>query len=130
MFKNARTRLVEGGRLGPDTARSYQIECLLYNVPNPLLAGSYRLSYSSALYWLSYHDLTRLPSQDNQFLMFDRGWPAPSLPSGRPDGFQANTALPHFDGLDQEEHSEPSRRPRNGPQQQFRDILCIQGLVE
>ena len=73
MFKNARAQLVKDGRLGPDTARSYHLECLLYNVPNRLLAGSYQLAYSSALYWLRDNDLTRFASQDKQFLVFDRG---------------------------------------------------------
>ena len=73
MFKNARAQLVEEGRLGPDTARSYHIECLLYNVPNRLLACSYGSAYSSALYWLRDNNLTRLPSQDQQVLLFDSG---------------------------------------------------------
>ena len=73
MFKNARAQLVEEGRLGSDRARSYHIECLLYNVPNRLLAGSYQSAYSSALYWLSDNDLARFPSQDKQVLVFDRG---------------------------------------------------------
>ena len=73
MFKNARAQLVKDGQLGPDTARSYHLECLLYNVPNRFLAGSYRSAYSSALYWLRDNDLTRFASQDKQFLVFDRG---------------------------------------------------------
>ena len=73
MFKNARAQLIEEGRLGPDTARSYQIECLLYNVPNRLLAGSYRSTYSSVLYWLRDNDLTRFSSQDKHVLVFDSG---------------------------------------------------------
>ena len=73
MFKNARAQLFEEGRLGPDTARSYHIECLLYDVPNRLLTGSYQSAYSSALYWLRDNDLTRFASQDRQVLVFDRG---------------------------------------------------------
>ena len=73
MFKNARAQLVEEGRLGPDTARSYHIECLLYNVPNRLLTGSHQSAYSSALYWLRDNDLKRFASQDKQLLVFDRG---------------------------------------------------------
>ena len=73
MFKNARAQLIEEGRLGPNSARSYQIDCLLYNVPNRLLAGSYRSAYSSALYWLRDSDLSRFASQDKQVLVFDCG---------------------------------------------------------
>ena len=72
-FKNARAQLVEEDRLAPAAARSYHIECLLYNVPNRLLTGSYQSAYSSALYWLRDNDLTRFPSQDKQVPVFDRG---------------------------------------------------------
>ena len=73
MFKNARAQLVEEGRLGPDAARSYHIECLLYNVPNRLLTGRYQTAYSSALHWLRDNDVTRFASQDRQVLVFDQG---------------------------------------------------------
>ena len=71
MFKNARSQLIEEGSLGPDTARSYQIECLLYNVPDQLLAGSYQSAYSSALYWLDKNDLARFSCQNKLVPMFD-----------------------------------------------------------
>ena len=73
MFKNARAQLVEEGRLLPAAARSYHIECLLYNVPHGLLRGSPQSAYSSALYWLRENDLTRLSCQNKLFLMFDGG---------------------------------------------------------
>ena len=78
MFKNARTQLVEEGRLGPATARSYHIECLLYNVPDSLLGGSYQSAYSSALYWLDRNDLTQFSCQNKLVRLFDGGpdsWP-------------------------------------------------------
>ena len=73
MFKNARAQLVEEGRLGQATARSYQIECLLYNVPNRLLTGSYQSVYSSALYWLSGNDLSRFTCQNKLVRLFGGG---------------------------------------------------------
>ena len=73
IFKNARAQLVEEGRLGPATARSYQIECLLYNVPDRLLAGSCQSAYSSALYWLERNDLTRFSSQNKLVPLFAGG---------------------------------------------------------
>ena len=73
MFKNARAQLVEEGRLGPATARSYQIECLLYNVPDRLLGRSYQSAYSSALRWLGGNDLSRCLSQNKLVPMFDGG---------------------------------------------------------
>ena len=73
MFKNARARLVEESRLGPATARSYQIECLLYNVPDKLLGGSYQSAYSSALSWLNRNDLTHFSCQNKLVRLFDGG---------------------------------------------------------
>ena len=71
MFKNARAQLVEEGRLGPNAARSYQIECLLYNVPDRLLAGSYQSAYSSALNWLDRNEFTQFSCQNKLVPMFD-----------------------------------------------------------
>ena len=73
MFKNARAQLVEQGRLVPDTARSYQIECLLYNVPDRLLAGSYQSVYSSALYCLRRNDLSGFLCQNKLIPLFGDG---------------------------------------------------------
>ena len=73
MFKNARAQLVEEGRLAPATARSYQIECLLYNVPDRLLGHSYQWAYSSALCWLQRNDLSRFSSQNKLVPLFDGG---------------------------------------------------------
>ena len=73
MFKNARTQLVEEGRLGPATARSYHIECLLYNVSDSLLGGSYQSAYSSALYWLARNDIRQFSCQNKLVRLFDGG---------------------------------------------------------
>ncbi len=73
MFKNVRAQLVEEGRLGRDTARSYQIERLLYNVPDRLLARSYQYAYSSALYLLRGNDITRFSCQNRLVPMFGGG---------------------------------------------------------
>ena len=89
MFKNARAQLVEEGRLGSNTARSYQIECLLYNVPNRLLAGSYQSVYSSALDWLRRNDLTRFSCQNRLVPMF----------GGDPDSWNERDAKALIDAL-------------------------------
>ncbi len=73
MFKNARAQLVEEGRLGPATARSYQIECLLYNVPDGRLGGSHQSAYSSALHWLDRNDPSRFSCQNKMVPLFDGG---------------------------------------------------------
>ena len=73
MFKNARAQLVEEGRLATATARSYQIECLLYNVPDRLLGHSCQSSYSASLYWLTINDLSGFSCQNRLVPMFDDG---------------------------------------------------------
>ena len=73
MFKNARAQLVEEDRLAPAAARSYQIECLLYNVPDRLLGRSCQSAYSSALYWLRGNRLSQFSCQNGLVPMFDGG---------------------------------------------------------
>ena len=73
MFKNARAQLVEEDRLASATSRSYQIECLLYNVPDGLLRSSHQSAYSSALYSLRAHELWRFSSQNKLVPLFDSG---------------------------------------------------------
>lgn len=73
MFKNARAQLVEEGRLAPATARSYQIECLLYNVPDGRWGGSHQSAYSSALHWLDRNDPSRFYCQNKLVPLFDGG---------------------------------------------------------
>ena len=89
MFKNARAQLVEQGRLAPATARSYQIECLLYNVPDGLLGRSHQSAYSSALYWLQRNDLSRFSSQNELVPLFEGG----------PDSWNARDAGTLIDAL-------------------------------
>ena len=89
MAKNARAQLVEEGRLGPATARSYQIECLLYNVPDRLLGHSCQSAYSSALYWLRGNDLSQFSCQNGLVPLFD----------GSPDGWNNRDARSLIDAL-------------------------------
>ncbi len=89
MFKNARAQLVEEGRLAAATARSYHIECLLYNVPDGRLNGSHQSAYSSALYWLRGNDLTRFSCQNKLVAMFD----------GSPDSWNEKDARTLIDAL-------------------------------
>ena len=73
MFKNARAQLVVEDQLAPAVARSYQIECLLYNVPDGLLRSSHQSAYSSALYWLQGNDPSGFSSQNRIVALFDSG---------------------------------------------------------
>ena len=53
MFKGARNRLLESNALADDTAPSYFIECLMYNVPNTLFKNSLAETYVGTVEWLS-----------------------------------------------------------------------------
>ena len=52
MFKNARKRLIDRGMMLEDTAPSYFVECLLYNVPDDYFIGTFQERYSKILAWL------------------------------------------------------------------------------
>ena len=53
MFKAARNHLLESNTIAEDTAPSYFIECLMYNVPNSLFQSSLARTYVGAVNWLS-----------------------------------------------------------------------------
>lgn len=53
VFKNARTYLVERGRLDDNAAPSYFVECLLYNVPDSCFGRSNQETFIAAYNWLS-----------------------------------------------------------------------------
>ena len=52
MFKAARNHLLESNAVAEDTAPSYFIECLMYNVPNTLFKNSLGQTYIGAVNWL------------------------------------------------------------------------------
>ena len=52
MFKNARTYLIERGKIPKDLAPSYFLECFLYNVPDSKYTGSFRDIFLNVLKWL------------------------------------------------------------------------------
>lgn len=49
MFKNARKKLIKDDKITKDTAPSYFVECLLYNVPNSYFIGTYQDRYLAIL---------------------------------------------------------------------------------
>jgi len=51
MFKNARTYLVDHGMLSADTAPSYFLECLLFNVPDEEFASSFQTTFLNMPHW-------------------------------------------------------------------------------
>jgi predicted nucleotidyltransferase len=52
VFKNARDEAVDRGYIGEDTAPSYFVECLLYNVPDQYYNGGVRERYRGIVDWL------------------------------------------------------------------------------
>ena len=73
MFKAARNRLVERGRLKKADAPSYFIECLLYNVPDHLFKRELATSYTGILIWLKSAKLKGFECQNGQALLFGPG---------------------------------------------------------
>ncbi len=53
MFKNLRDCLIDEGLIGPETAPSYFLECLLYNVPDRCFVDYAPDSFYNVLDWLS-----------------------------------------------------------------------------
>lgn len=70
MFKNARNSLVSNGAIRGDTAPSYFLECLIYNVPDGKFGGSFRETYCNIVNWLNASDLTALVCQNGQLPLF------------------------------------------------------------
>lgn len=52
MFKNARTHMVDHDMIAKDTAPSYFVECLLYNVPDGKFSGDRQSTYVDVVNWL------------------------------------------------------------------------------
>ena len=72
MFKAARNRLVEEGRLKKEDAPSYFIECLLYNVPDELFKPKLGASYTGILHWLASARLEDFECQNGKARLFGR----------------------------------------------------------
>jgi hypothetical protein len=70
LFKNARTYLVDRGRISADLAPSYFLECLLYNVPNDRFGSSFQDTFCNVVSWLRNADLSCFICQNEQLLLF------------------------------------------------------------
>jgi hypothetical protein len=70
MFKNARTHLVEQELLASDTAPSYFLQCLLYNVPGTCFGTSYQHTYYNVVKWLRSADVGAFVCQNGQLPLF------------------------------------------------------------
>lgn len=74
MFKNARNYLEAQRRIGSDLAPSYFVECLAYNAPDRVFQPGFQETYCSIVNWMVETDLSNLPCQNGQQLLFG---PAP-----------------------------------------------------
>lgn len=70
MFKAARNRVLERDGLAEDSAPSYFVECLMYNVPNRLFKNSLSQTYVGTLNWLSTATLSEFKCQNQLVDLF------------------------------------------------------------
>jgi hypothetical protein len=70
MFKNARTYLVEHGRIPADLAPSYFLECLLYNVPDRKFVSNLGDTFRKIIDWLLRARLSDFVCQNGQIPLF------------------------------------------------------------
>ena len=70
IFKNARNKLIDDGKVVNNIAPSYFLECLLYNVPNSKYGANWQTTFSSILNWLKDADFDNLKTQSEQELLF------------------------------------------------------------
>ena len=70
MFKVARNQLIESNVIAEDTAPSYFVECLMYNVPNMLFKNSLAQTYVGAVNWLSTASLGEFKCQNRLVDLF------------------------------------------------------------
>jgi len=70
MFKAAPNHLEENNMIGEETAPSYFIECLLYNVPNELFRPWLIQSYEDITDYLSTANLERFQCQNGKRELF------------------------------------------------------------
>lgn len=67
IFKNMRSKLVEDGKLNKDTAPSYYIEGMLWNVPSDKFGKSYGDTFCNCVRWLYQTDRTKLTCANEQY---------------------------------------------------------------
>lgn len=67
IFKNMRSKLVEDGKLTKDTAPSYYIEGMLWNVPQDKFGSSYGDTFCNCLNWLRQTDRNKLTCANEQY---------------------------------------------------------------
>jgi hypothetical protein len=69
ILKNMRSRLVDDGKIAKDTAPSYYIEGMLWNVPDGKFGESYQDSFINSINWLKDTDRSKLLCANEQYLL-------------------------------------------------------------
>ena len=64
-----RSRLVDDGKIASDTAPSYYIEGLLYNVPNDKFGGSFGDSFVNCINWIQSADRSQFVCANEQYYL-------------------------------------------------------------
>ena len=67
IFKNMRSKLVEQGKIAKDTAPSYYIEGMIWNVPNEKFGSSYVDTFCNCINWLLQTDRSKLKCANEQY---------------------------------------------------------------
>jgi hypothetical protein len=70
VFKNARSYLIDHGKITPDLAPSYFLECLIYNAANDKFGGKFQTTVYEILKWLHEADYTQSVCQNKQLALF------------------------------------------------------------
>ena len=79
ILKNMRSKLVDDGKISKDTAPSYYIEGMLWNVPNDKFGGNYGDSFCNCINWLRQADRSKLVCAHGQHLLLGNTnvqWPS------------------------------------------------------
>jgi len=67
IMKNMRTKLVDDGKIGKDTAPSYYIEGMVWNVPDEKFGESYQDTFCNCVNWLKDTDRSKLVCANKQY---------------------------------------------------------------
>jgi hypothetical protein len=79
IVKNMRSKLVDDGKITKNTAPSYCIEGILWNVPNDKFGSSYGDTFCNCLNWLLKTDRTKLTCANEQYWLLGNNnvqWPS------------------------------------------------------
>ena len=69
IVKNMRSKLVDDGKISKDTAPSYYIECMLWNVPDENFGRNYVDTFCNCMNWILKTDRTQLKCANEQYLL-------------------------------------------------------------